>query len=326
MKILHRPPLAQVLCLVLITVVVTGSDAVEPQFKANGSFSPYGEMNNEMRDYFSRAQRDPQLLYELANRPLEETFELLREFKNRVGNSPPSAPQTQAIAQEILYKHPDSENFVQRTLRKMISSLLKAGRPPLFSDGSGDVETAFALPKVTLSPAERLDYNISTWTWQAMRSLIQTHPSPELRIRLLGPCLDGPEYVMPHDDDSSRGQANDAADLLRSTVKQVTGEEIPYAQWGVDVKAARAWWTKNEAKYAWVPPEPRPPSDPKPIPPRVPLTQGANSKPAATAKDEPLHQRTEGQTRTETVTSLWITGIAILLAAAGVWWTARKRK
>ncbi len=326
MKTLHSTRIALIPSLVLIVISVTQSGAGERPFQKNGSFSPYGEMNDEMRDYFARAQRDPQLLYELANRPLEETFELLREFKNRVGDSVHAAPPTQAIAQEILYKHPDFENFVQRTLRKMISALLKAGKPPLTSDGSFDLDAALALPRPTLSPSEKLDYDISRQTWQAMRSLIQTHPSPELRIRLLGPCLDGPEYVMSRGDTTEYGQANDAAQLLRVNLKQLTGEEIPLGQWGADVKAAREWWAKNEAKYAWVPPKPRPPSEPKPIPPRIPLTQGANSKPAATAKDEQLQQRTKGHTSTATVTSLWITGIAILLAAAGVVWAARKRK
>ena len=288
--------------LLLLFGLATEVSAQSYPFKESGLFSPYGDLSREQRDVFRRAQSEPEALQEIANRPLEETYELLRTAmsSNRV--------ETVKAAEDILYKHPDFEPFLHRTVARMIDALLKG-------------------PGNDWKSVQRLESDVSGPRIALFMSFFRRLP-PEMRVRLYGPCLRGPAYQHDNGDVIDFGPANIAAIDLKEAVRKITGEVLTETKdrFSVDLVAAREWWAKNEAKYGWVPPEPRPPSEPKPIPPRVPLTQGANSKPAATAKDAPIHQRTEGPTSTATGTSLWITGIAILLAAAGVWWSARKRK
>ena len=214
---------------------------------------------------------------------------------------------------------------MQRTLRKMTTAFLKEGKRPLKSDGTLDFDAAMKLPLPSLNAQESLDLDVSKRTWERIRSVIQVLPSPELKIRLLGPCLGGVEYVFTPSDYTEYGPANDAADLFRVAVKQATGETLANGNWGADVKAAREWWAKNEDKYAWKPPEPRPASQPTPIPQRVPLNQTGASKQAPQENAASPTSTTSTEPNGNTSNTLWFIGAALLLATIGVWLRARKR-
>jgi hypothetical protein len=230
--------------------------ACAQEFKEGGRFSPYGPVSDEINEIIRRAEKEPEALNELAHRPLEETYEafkIIRGFRSVVGAE--HGKQLSLMSYEILFNHPDFENFMQRTLRKMVQLDSLQPKLPLTADGELDFEAFLKMPpSPIITGGEKMD-----WNWQKKRLIdlfgtIYNHPSAEMRIRLLGPCLELRDYLIDYGDVIDISPANRAAEQLVMAIYIVTGERFPYRKNGsLDVNALREWWKRNEAKYRWTP-------------------------------------------------------------------------
>jgi len=320
--------------LLILALLTAWSSAQE--FKDGGRFSPYGPSSAEVNAILSRASADANVLRELSSRPLEDTYEALVVALGSSDRFDPRYKPLVPVAKDILFTHPDFENFMQRTLRKMVTLSNRDGKMPTTTDGALDYKALLARPQIKRSPEEEKQFQISERLWLAVIGIVQNHPSPEMRIRLLGPCLEFSDYWYETGDEFRRGPANIVTGILAGAVQKATGEGIPLSKNGYsyDVEIAREWWRKNEAKYKWTPPAAQPaavvPSGPLPTPIPKRILPSQNRKPDG-SKDGERNDVTSagsGEAGNGDVSSMryWFIGGALLLAAIGALARARNRR
>jgi hypothetical protein len=287
--------------------------AGEPVFKPKGYINPYGPASPYVKEIASKSGADPELLRMLAGMPLEETYEVLMLASGRYGVS-----RHQDVANDVLFNHPDFENFVQRTVRKMMKSLIPEEPRILTSDGMVDLKAEMDSGGARIARSE--DAQISRACWPKMIGLINIQPSAARRIRLAGPCLAGPAYVVEVPGLIEFSPVHQAVDVLAQAISEETGEEIVARNmnWAERVAAAREWWAKNEDKYRWVPPEPRPPAEATPPPKRVPLAAGKQGTKQGTSGAAESGRRGTASPDAEEHHWAWLACIAALVAAGAV--------
>ena len=206
----------------------------------------HGEWSAEIRDILRRAERDPEVLRELAPLPLEQTYRAL--LQRRSPNIPSYEPMRE-IARKTLYEHPDLEGYIGRHLRRM-AELLEPEKPRATPENREQVEQR------DIAASNIVGYINFAATLEG-----------DGAFRLLGPRLFDRAWEADYGDTLSTSHGYYAVDHLRSLIrKRFPGEPEP-----VDLEGMKAWWKANEQRFAVKPKaavpvavEPRPVETPSP--------------------------------------------------------------
>ena len=314
----------------ILTVLCASASA--QQFKKGGEYSPYGPMSPEARAAFIQNSTDPEQLRNLKNWPLEEIFDGLIDYSKKRLNHDSREREFAAVAGEVLFNHSDFENFMYKILQRRLNFPKQLPELPLREDGSIDIswDELLRLKVEPVDASKRKDVEILMEVWPRLLGVISDIPSPEMRIRLMGPCLKGTAgWVEIQGSHTQYGLADEAAGIISGALKQLTGKGFPYYKGGngINVAVAREWWAKNESKYAWTPPPeaPRPTNEhqAKPGGNRLGTTGNAPTKTPPQAPSTPAG--TPSSAPEESSDTFLILAIAAVLAALALsLWFLRK--
>ena len=183
----------------------------------------------EIFHFLNKLERQPNLMWDLQDKPLEEVFPYLHT------TSVMNHGEAGKVAFSVLLCRSDLEEYVARKIQQSIEVFVATEHEP-------SVDHTWHNNKFVDAGA-------------AYRSFVTFAGSlPDDRaLRLVGPALFVPDYLPSTDDFWHQTHAIWAVEQLSKLVKGRCGESIPN-----EIEGARNWWRANEHRFA-AKPAPSPP-------------------------------------------------------------------
>lgn len=270
-----------------------------------------------------RAKSDPNILWELKDAPIDQTFQLLSDLwfhgramheqrlnsrkiseenerewlaqQKRIGRDPDTAERLFPVAGDVLFNHPNLEAYLTVQLQ-LVNNYMTEGFENPGRRQSVMVDNPHGKMVTCLGIARRIPGDGA--------------------FRVVGSFLSAPDYPdLPRGDIRPRAPAKSSQKAMAILAKERLGIDL-----GEDVEATRKWWAENKSRF-----------DAKPKPKSKPETAEAVAPPTSNSPQSPPQTAAPIAAAAAEVqpSKRWVfatVGALLALLATGVWFYSRSAR